>query len=119
VCVFQNFVLYGDVGVIRVCIVGANGYICIVSGENGVFQIFLSFSIMLYIMPVCVVSTDGLLLPCFLVVCTFRLSVVDSLVVLIFDVLYWYASVYWSFLYVAVSCFLLRCNFVAFADVVL
>jgi hypothetical protein len=31
--------LYGDVGAIRVRIVGANGCMCVVSGENGVFQI--------------------------------------------------------------------------------
>jgi hypothetical protein len=34
---FSNFVLYGDVDVIKVCIVGANGCICVVLGENGVF----------------------------------------------------------------------------------
>jgi hypothetical protein len=29
---FRNFVLYGDVGVIRVCIVGANGRMCLFFG---------------------------------------------------------------------------------------
>jgi hypothetical protein len=38
--VFSNFALYGEVGVIRVCIVGANGCMCVVLGEDGVFRIF-------------------------------------------------------------------------------
>jgi hypothetical protein len=37
--VFSNFVLSGDVDVIQVCIVGANGSMCVVLGENMVFQI--------------------------------------------------------------------------------
>jgi hypothetical protein len=38
--VFRNFVLYGDVGVLRMCLVGANGCVCVVLGENGILQIF-------------------------------------------------------------------------------
>jgi hypothetical protein len=71
-------------------------------------------------MKACVVSIDGLVLSCFLVVSAFRHSVVDSLVMFLFVVLYWYAFAYWSFVYAAVSwLFLLRCSFVATTDVVL
>jgi hypothetical protein len=38
--VFLNFVLHGDVVVIQVCLIGANGCICVVLCENGVFRIF-------------------------------------------------------------------------------
>jgi hypothetical protein len=50
--VFLNFVLYVDVGVIRLCIVSANGCIYVVLGENWVFKFsdpnfFNPFGIML------------------------------------------------------------------------
>jgi hypothetical protein len=48
--VFSNFVFDGDLLVIRVCVVGANGCMRVVFGENGVFQILLSFDVMLNIM---------------------------------------------------------------------
>jgi hypothetical protein len=47
--VFSSFVLYWDVDVVRVCFVGANGCMCVVLGENGVFRFFLPFRIMLNI----------------------------------------------------------------------
>jgi hypothetical protein len=47
---FQTFVLYGDVGVMRVCIVGANGHTCV----------FLGFSINVDIMQIYVVGADHL-----------------------------------------------------------
>jgi hypothetical protein len=50
-------------------------------------------------------SIDSLVLYWFLVVCAFRHSVVDSLVVFLFVILYWYAFMYWSFVYGAVSWF--------------
>jgi hypothetical protein len=48
-------------------------------------------------------SIDGLVLSWFLMVCAFRHSVMDSLVVFLFVILYWYAFMYWSFVYGAVS----------------
>jgi hypothetical protein len=59
--VFPNSVLHGDLGVIWVCNVGANGCMCFVLGENEVFRIMLN------IQRVCVVSIGGPLLSCSLV----------------------------------------------------
>jgi hypothetical protein len=36
--IFSNVVLYADVGVIRVCTVGATSSMCVVLSENWVFQ---------------------------------------------------------------------------------
>jgi hypothetical protein len=48
--------------------------------KMGYFE-FLIIGVVLNIMPVCFVNIDGFVLSCFLVTCTFRRSVVDSLVV--------------------------------------
>jgi hypothetical protein len=58
---------------------------------------------MLYIMQVCILSIDWLVLSHFLVVCAFGHSMVDLLVVFLFVLLYWYAFTYRSFVYGAVS----------------
>jgi hypothetical protein len=41
--VFLIFAPYGDSGAQRVCTVSANGWMCVVLGENGVFQICYPF----------------------------------------------------------------------------
>jgi hypothetical protein len=70
------------------------------------------------IKQVCVASNDGLMLSWFLVLCAFRYSVMDSLVMFLFVVLYWYAFMYWGFIHGAPSWISLRCSSVAFTDMV-
>jgi hypothetical protein len=70
----------------------------------------------LNIMLVCVVSIDDYGLSCILVVCAFRLSVVDSLVVFLFVVLYW--LIFTQCIYCTYD-YLPRCSFVFSADVML
>jgi hypothetical protein len=38
--VFPNFVLCGDMGVVHVCLIGANGCMFVVLGESRVFRFF-------------------------------------------------------------------------------
>jgi hypothetical protein len=49
IVLFPNFGLYGDVGIIRVSIVGSNGYMCDILGENGVFRIFDEYRVIVLI----------------------------------------------------------------------
>jgi hypothetical protein len=63
--VFPNFFLCGDVGVIRVCVVGANGCTYVILSGNGTFLIFDPR------WPRAVLFS--------LVVCSVLLSLVDSL----------------------------------------
>jgi hypothetical protein len=50
-------------------------------------------------MSACATGMNEQVLYSFLVICTFRISVADSLIVFLFTVLYWYDFTYWSFVY--------------------
>jgi hypothetical protein len=72
----------------------------------GRFEFFI-IGIVLNIMRVCVVNVDGFVLATFLVICAFRHPVVDSLVVFLFLVPYWYAFCMLEFC--LCCCFLVLC----------
>jgi hypothetical protein len=92
------------------------GCMCVALGENWLFRIFDHwYSVQYYTIRVCVVSIDGFVLSClFLVICAFRHSVVDSLVMFLFVVLNWYDFLPIRVLFMVLfPGFMLRCNFVA------
>jgi hypothetical protein len=108
-----TFVLYGDVGVIQACIVGANGCMSVLGGGwNGVFQIFYLLQIiwmllllceytLLVLMALCHPVFNGL---CFLMFCG-RLQVI-----------FWFVCV---LLHIGILLMVLFPDFVASTNVVL